>query len=334
MPRPHQAVIDRATIARFALAIVVSLAGAAPALAQRLPFERTFDVTGTAALDVLTDRGKIEIEPGNPGRIVVLGTVTIRVGLTVPADALEIARKVAANPPVEQNGSVVRLRIPSTDTERRAVTVSYVVRVPPATNVTSRTESGETSIHGVNGGVDVRTQSATIGLGDLGGAVTVLTGSGDVTVVHTGGPLSVTTESSAITATDVAGNLRIRTGSGAVNAGMLGAGDVDVTTRSSAIRLRRVDGGLAVSTQSGRVTVDGSPRTGWDISTSSSAIDLSVAHGSTFTLDATSRSSDVKIVGGSLQNVTKGRANGAVGGSGGPVVRASTASGSIRVSIE
>jgi hypothetical protein len=313
----------------------MGVTGAAPALAQRLPFERSFDAPGTAALDVVTDRGKIEIEPGDPGRIIVLGTVTIRVGLTVPADALEIARKVAANPPLEQSGGVVRLRIPSTDTERRAVTVSYVVRVPPAANVTSRTESGETSIRGINGVVDVRTQSATIGLGDLGGAVTVLTGSGGVTVDRIGGPLAVTSESGAIKATAIGGNLRIRTGSGAVNADMRGAGDVDVTTRSSGITLRRIGGALAVSTQSGRVIVDGSPRTGWDISTSSSAIDLSVAHGATFTLEATSRSSDVKIVGGSLQgNVTKGRANGTVGGSGGPVVRASTGSGSIRVSID
>jgi hypothetical protein len=116
---------------------------------------------------------------------------------------------------------------------------------------------------------------------------------------------------------------------------MNGPGGVDVTTRSSGITLRRVGGPLSVSTQSGRVIIDGTPRMGWDISTSSSAIDLTVAHGSFFTFDATSRSSDVRIVGGSLQgNLTKGRASGTVGGSGGPTVRASTGSGAIRLSIE
>src|SRR5262245_14745423 len=107
------------------IAVGLSIGSAAPALAQRLPFERTFEIAGESKLDVSTIRGKSDVTAGEPGRVVVSGAVTIRTGTSLPWNALEIAKKVAANPPIERDGSTIRLRPPSGDDERRAVTVSY-----------------------------------------------------------------------------------------------------------------------------------------------------------------------------------------------------------------
>jgi len=88
-----------------ALAGAVLVAVSAPAMAQRQPFERAIDVSGQSALDVSTIRGKIDVRGGAPGKIVVSGLVTIRVGWDVPADAVEIMRRVAEHPPIEIDGN-------------------------------------------------------------------------------------------------------------------------------------------------------------------------------------------------------------------------------------
>src|SRR5215471_16563097 len=148
-----------------ALSVIFTLAlSASPARAQRLPFEKSFDAAGFSTLAVSTMRGKIHIVPGDADRSVVGGAVTVRIGIDVPLNALELAQKIAANPPIERAGNTVRLRPPADARERRAVTVNYEVRVPANTTVVSVSDSGETTIAGIIGPVDVRTQSGAIAL--------------------------------------------------------------------------------------------------------------------------------------------------------------------------
>jgi hypothetical protein len=104
--------------------IAFSVGSASPAMAQRFPFEQSFDVTGPSVLDVSMIRGKIEVTAGEPARIVVEGTATVRVDWNAPANATELARHVAENPPIRRDGQTVKLRLPSDPTEQRAVTVS------------------------------------------------------------------------------------------------------------------------------------------------------------------------------------------------------------------
>lgn len=310
-------------------ALLVS--SAAPASAQRLPFERSFDVKRPAILDVSTDRGKIDVSVGEQDHIVVVGTVTIRIGWDVPADAADLARKVAEQPPVQQEGDTIRLRSPVNDAERRAVIVSYQVRVPRDTRVRTVSDSGATMVDGVGGPVVVHTQSGSIGLQRLGGTADVTTGSGAVTIDDVAGALTVTTASSAFTGRSLHADLRVRTNSGAIDARLVGAGDVDVETASSQIVLRGVDGGLTATTQSGQITVEGQPRNPWSVSTGSSSVDVDLASTTGVDLIATSDSGSVTVTGTSLQgSVTKGHAEGTMGG-GGPLVRLTTRSGSIRV---
>jgi hypothetical protein len=313
--------------------IAFSVGPASPGLAQRFPFERSFDVTGASALDVSTIRGKIEVTAGEPGRIVVIGTATVRTDWNVPANAADLARRVADAPPIQRDGQTVRLRPPTDAAEQRAVTISYRVRVPPETAVAAASDSGATSVRGVARGVVIRTQSGAIDVMQLGGTAEVRSGSGSVTVDGIAGSLTVTTSSSSVTAGSVAGNLRVRTSSGAVNAVLSGQGDADVETRSSAIRLSGAGGAVVAVSQSGAVSLQGTPRRPWSASAGSGRVDVVIASSVPFTLDATSGSGSVKVLGAVVHgSVSKRNVSGSIAG-GGPLMKLTSRSGSIVIRL-
>lgn len=272
------------------LALIVLLMSPSAADAQRVGFERSFASRATH-LDIETDRGRIEVIAAGDGRIEVDGMVTVRAGWNVPANAMELARAVAANPPIEEQGHTVRIRIPSDGASRRALTLSYRVHVPAGTTVRSVSSSGATSVRGVKGRVTVRTQSGAIALAALAD-VDVASGSG------------------AITVDGVSASLRAE-------------------SRSSAFRLQDVHGALTVATQSGRVEASGVPGP-WTISTGSGSVHLRIS-GPGCVLDASSRSGsihvDPAIVDGTVE---KRRIKGRVG-EGGPPVEVRTGSGAIHV---
>jgi DUF4097 and DUF4098 domain-containing protein YvlB len=273
----------------------------------------------------------IEVVAGRPGRIVVEGAATVRVGWNVPANAVELAKQVAAAPPIEHADQTVRLRLPSDPDAQRAVIMSYRVEVPPGTEVRTRTDSGSTTIRGVDGTVDVRTQSSFIDVADISGATQLFTGSGAVRAHGISGPLTVTTQSSAITLSGLRSSLRVRTQSGAVNADLIGTGDVEVETGSSVINVNGVRGGLAVRTQSGRINVQGAPTRDWKATTGSSNVSLDLESTAGFTLDAVTQSSHIDISGVRINgSVTKQAAKGTVG-DGGPTVMVRTGNGQIHI---
>jgi DUF4097 and DUF4098 domain-containing protein YvlB len=321
------------TCCSVALALALVLGTASIARAQRFPFERTFEMQGVSTLDVSTMRGKIEVVAGAPGRIVVTGTATVRLAWDAPSNAVELARRIAEQPPIERDGNTVRLRPPSDAAEQKATTVSYTVHVPPDTDVRTDSDSGATSIRRVAGPVAVRTQSAAIDVADLGATANITTGSGAVRVDGVKGALAVTTGSSSFSGRSLEGDVRVRTSSGAVDAALIGRGGVDVQTGSSAITVRGARGGVIATSQSGRVTVAGAPGSAWTLSTSSSAIDIAIDRAASLSLEASSRSGSVKVEGGEVRgDVSKNRIAGTIGDDG-PLVRAMSGSGSILLTV-
>jgi hypothetical protein len=319
------------TTARIAVLAVLCAAAPSLAFAQRFAFERTIQTTGPTRLDVVTDRGKIEVVAGQPGRVVVEGAASVRAGWNVPANAVELARHVAAAPPIEYADRTVRLRLPADSAAQQAVIVNYRVEVPPGTEVRTRTDSGATSIRGVEGALDIRTHSSTIDVGDIAGAVQIATGSGAVRASDVSGALSVSTESSAIRLSRLGSSLKARTQSGEINADLRGTGDVDVETGSSAITLQGVRGGLAVRTQSGRVNVQGAPTRDWKATTGSSNVMFDLEPTDGFIVDAVTRSSHIDIKGINVTgSVTKQTVKGTVG-NGGPTVMVRTGNGQIHI---
>lgn len=320
-------------VSKVALAVLLGAVSPSLASAQRFPFERSFDVSGRARVDVSTIRGKIDIVAGQPGRIVVSGDATVRVGWDAPANAIDLARQVAAAPPIQQDGATVRLRPPAEGAEQRAVTLNYQVQVPPDTDLLSSSDSGATSIRGVNGSVAVKTQSARIDVTSIGGPVTVLTGSGAVTVHGSRGAVDVTTESSAFSGIDLGASVRVRTQSGAIDLALTGTGDADVETGSSEIRLRGLGGGLLAKSQSGRISVQGTPRREWNATTGSSRVTIDLDDGVDFSIDASSRSGSVTVEGAAVTGTIAKRAVKGTVGSGGPLLRLTSGSGAIQVHV-
>ena len=315
------------------LAAALMLASAIPSLAQRVAFERSYNVGAAPTLDVSTIRGQIDVSAGDADRIVVKGTATVRYGLSVPTTAYELVKRVAANPPIQQDGNTIRLRPPSDADEQRAMTVAYEVLVPRGTVVRTDSDSGATTVTGVVGRVSVRTQSAAIVVRDLGGDADVTTGSGQVQADDVSGDLKVSTQSSRVIVRNLGAGLRVRTQSGAVEGSFRGAGNVDVGTGSSAIDLVGVNGGLIATSSSGRIRVSGRPTASWEVTSGSGSFDLAFESNAKLTLDARSESGSVYVEGSTLQGSTsKGAASGTVGG-GGPLVRASSRSGSIRIGL-
>jgi Toastrack DUF4097 len=309
------------------------LAAAVPSSAQRVAFDRTHTVGTAPTLDVSTIRGTIDVSVGDADRIVVRGTATVRYGLSVPAAAYELAKRVAADPPIQQDGATLRLRPPAGGDEQRAMTVAYDVSVPRGTVVKTNSDSGATTISGVTGHVSVRTQSAAVAVRDLGGTGDLATGSGMVQVDGIVGDLSVSTQSSRVSLRNIGGGLHVRTQSGAVEGTFRGQGNVDVGTGSSAIDLVGVNGGLIATSNSGRIRVSGLPTAPWQVTSGSGSFDLDFDSNAKLTLDARSGSGSVSVDGSTLLGSTsKGAASGTVGG-GGPLVRANSRSGSIRIGL-
>ena len=305
------------------------LAPGTQVVAQTFTFERSFPVTASTRLDVTTARGKITVRAGTTADVVVVGRVSVRVAWNSPGNAVAPAQATANQPPIEQTGDTIRLQIPRDGRTRRAVTIAYEVQVPAGIRVVTDSESGQTRIASVRGAVSVRTQSGAITLADLG-ETRVATGSGAVSVDGPG-PLSVTTSSSAIEVKRISGDLEVRTQSGRVTVSLVNEADVDIETGSSGITVDGVDDGLAASTQSGRVRVSGNPRRPWRVTTGSSAINAEFSPNAAFTLDATSGSGSVKTENLGVRGETdERRVAGTIGG-GGPTVRLTSRSGSIKL---
>ena len=276
-----------------AIALGLAAFAAAPAAAQRLPFERTLDVAPGVAVDVTTLRGKIEVTAGGPGHVEIRGAATVRIGFGVPADAVKLAEAFAAHPAIEQQGNAVRLTPPADEAQRRAITVNYTLRVPADTRLVTISDSGATTVSGV------------------------------------AGPVSTTTQSGAIALRGLGGDVRVRTGSGAVAVDLAGGGMVDVESGSSAIDVTGVHGALRTLTRSGHTTVRGTAGAPWDVQTGSGAITATIGGAAGFEVDAASGSGSVKVRGMGTDGKWSGRAVTSTVGGGGKLVRLRSRSGSI-----
>src|SRR5215212_7965399 len=178
---------------RVGLLIAVAVIWGAPTTtaAQTVTFSRTLETLTPVTIKMTTAAGRIRVQPGPPGRVTVLGTVTVRSGLNLPPNARELVGRVAASPPIEQTADSVALQLPSDGDERRAVTIAYDIAVPPGTRLNAESESGEVSVAGNSGPVTVTTRSGAVTLTQIGGGLVVASGSGPVSIADVAGAAMV-----------------------------------------------------------------------------------------------------------------------------------------------
>ena len=270
------------------LATAALALAAVPALATEQTFERNLNVNGRVELSVATGSGNIHITQGSGSQIHIVGRVKSTWG-----GSDEKVREIAANPPIEQTGNIVR--IGSKHENYHNISIDYEIQAPADAYLDAGSGSGNVTDEGVGENAKLNT------------------GSGNV---H---------------ATGLHGGFSVGTGSGDVYAEQSGSGDVKAETGSGNIELKDVKGGLKAETGSGNIKVGGAPTAGWHLQTGSGNAELWVGD-TPMTLDAESGSGNIHTdremltQGSTDRHHVTGKLNG-----GGPTVRVETGSGDIRV---
>jgi beta-lactamase regulating signal transducer with metallopeptidase domain len=251
-------------------------------------FERTLSFNGQLQLSVSTGSGNIHIVSGPGSRLHVVGQIKVSNG-----GSEEQASEIAANPPIEQTGNIVR--IGAHQEQWHGISISYEIEAPADTVLNATSGSGNIGDAGVG-------QNARLN-----------TGSGDI---H---------------ATGLQGAFAVQTGSGNIYAGQTGEGDVKAQTGSGDLELKDVHGALQAQTGSGNIKVTGTPSQPWRLQTGSGNIELWPGD-APLTLDASTGSGSIHsdhqmMMQGALN---RHHINATLNG-GGPTVRAGTGSGDIRI---
>ena len=283
------------------------------AQAREGSFERTLKVTGAVDLNVQAGSGRIRVQPGVAGTVQVSARIRAGNGWFASSDVEARIRKIEQNPPIEQQGNTIRIGHFADQDLARDISISYDVTVPADAKVTARSGSGTIVIGSVKGAVDASNGSGGI---EVDGAASL--------EAHTG--------SGSIRATAIAGPLSAHSGSGGITVTETGSGEVNVSAGSGSVRVTGVNGPARISTGSGGIDIEGRPAGPWSVNAASGSVEVALPPDAAFDLDARSSSGGVSsahpvtMVG----EVERHRLAGKVRG-GGPLVKVSTASGSIRI---
>jgi DUF4097 and DUF4098 domain-containing protein YvlB len=273
---------------RFWIPAIALLLGSLPVFAAEATFQRTLSVNGPVDLTISDGAGEIHITRGSDNQIHIFGRVHSGWG----ASASRVS-EIAANPPIEQTGNIVRIGGHHFDLHN--ISIDYEIQAPAGSHLEASTGSGNLKIEGVGHDAHLSTGSGDIRAEGLQGAFSVGTGSGNVVVEQ------------------------------------VTAGDAKAETGSGDIELRGVHGGLRASTGSGTIRVTGTPTSNWRLATGSGSIDFTPGTAG-FLLDASSGSgaihSDHEMA---VQGTMDRHHVVAKVGGGGPTVRIETGSGDIRI---
>jgi DUF4097 and DUF4098 domain-containing protein YvlB len=271
------------------LAATALLAMAAiPAMATEATFERNLTVSGKVELTVATGSGNIHVTRSSGNQVHIFGKVKSNWGVSD-----DRVREIAANPPIEQTGNIVR--IGARHENYNHISIDYEIQAPADAYLDAGSGSGNVTDEGV----------------------------GENTKLNTG--------SGNVHATDLHGGFTVGTGSGNIYAEQSGEGDVKAQTGSGNIELKNLRGGLRADTGSGNVSASGTPTSTWHLHTGSGNAELWVGN-APLTLDAETGSGSIHTdremltQGSNDRHHVTGKLNG-----GGPTVHVETGSGDVRV---
>jgi DUF4097 and DUF4098 domain-containing protein YvlB len=275
-------------------------------------FDRSFQVNGPVDLEVLTRSGDITIRSGAGTTVSVHGKIHVS-NSWLERSRTEEAQELEKNPPVRQNGNSIRVDYVNI----RNVSVDYEITVPENTTVRTHSGSGNQSVEGIKGNVDLEAGSGDMELTRLTGELRFQTGSGNVRGHQLSGPA------------------RVKAGSGDIEVEEVGTGDIDIRTGSGNITVNGVNGGLSAEAGSGDIRGNGTPKSLWNVRTGSGNVDLRVPSEVGFNVDISSNSGTV-VVDHPVTTTVQGRVQerkSVVGkvGNGGPTVSVHTGSGDVRL---
>src|SRR5258708_7955773 len=145
------------------------------------------------------------------------------------------------------------------------------------TTVRTHSGSGNQSVEGLKGTVDLEA------------------GSGDMQLSHLTGDLRFQTGSGNVRGRELSGPARVKAGSGDIEIDETGEGDVDIRTGSGNITVSGVNGAFRAEAGSGDIRGNGNPKGLWSIRTGSGNVDLRVPSEAGFDVDVSSNSGTVVV---------------------------------------
>lgn len=276
-------------------------------------FEKTLQVNGPVDLEVLTHSGDVTVRAGSSGSVFIRGKIYVG-DRWFGGHREDDVHAIEQNPPIRQTGNSIHIDY----VNYRNIAIDYEITVPAEATIRARSGSGDETIEGTHGNVDVQTGSGDVRLARLNGEIRLQTGSGN------------------IRAREISGMVRGGTGSGDVEIEQGGSGDVDLHTGSGNISARGVQGGFRGETGSGDVTAEGSQSGPWDIRTGSGNVHVRLPDNAAFDADISTSSGSIDV-GHPVEMTVQGRVgdshksiHGKVHG-GGPTLHVRTGSGDIHI---
>src|ERR1022692_4603186 len=287
-----------------------SLAGFASVIGT---FDRSFQVNGPVDLEVLTRSGDIIVRNG------AAGTVSIHAKIHssnswLGGDHKAEVQELQNNPPIRQNGNSIRIDY----VHLNNISVDYEIAFPENTAIRTHTGSGDQTVEGLKGNIDLESGSGDLKLARLTGEMRFQTGSGNVRGRELSGPA------------------KVKAGSGDIDIEEVGAGDMDIRTGSGNITVNGINGGFHAEAGSGDIHAKGAPKNMWSVRSGSGNVNLQFPSEAAFDVDLSSSSGSV-TVGHPVNTTVQGRVQesrksvvGKVRG-GGPMISVHTGSGDVQV---
>jgi DUF4097 and DUF4098 domain-containing protein YvlB len=276
-------------------------------------FDRTLHVTGPVDLEVLTHSGDVHVRAGSSGTVQIHGKIFVGDHWLLGHRDTDV-HSIEQNPPIRQEGNNIHIDY----VDMHNISIDYEVTVPADTTVRTHSGSGDQTIEGTHGNVDVQTGSGDVKLASLQGEIRLQTGSGDVR------------------AHEVSGSVKGGTGSGDVEIEEMGPGDIDMHTGSGNITARGIQGSFHGEAGSGDVTAEGTQTGSWDIRTGSGNVHVRIPSNAGFDADISTSSGSIDV-GAPIEMTVQGRVgeshkqiHGKARG-GGPLLRVRTGSGDIHI---
>jgi hypothetical protein len=298
----------------LAIGLVVLLASSfAAASTPQGHFERTFQVSGPVDLEVQTHSGDVIVRSGAAGSVSIRGKIYVGDHWLFGNRNGDVG-EIEQHPPVRQDGNSIHIDY----VNARDISVSYEITVPEDTTIHSHSGSGDQTIEGTHGNIDLQTGSGDVKLSRLTGEIRLQTGSGDVR------------------AREISGPVRGGAGSGDIEIEETGTGDIDLHTGSGNITARGVQGAFRAEAGSGDITAEGTQTGAWEVRTGSGNVHVRLPANAAFDANISTNSGTIDVdapitttVQGRVQESRKeiiGKVRG-----GGPLLTLQTGSGDIHI---
>ena len=162
--------------------LILVCASAIPASAAvEGSLQRTLQVSGPVNLDVATGSGSIQVRTGASSQVQVTGHIRATEWF---GDAESRVKRLEDNPPIQKSGNEIRIGHVDDPELTHNISISYEIIVPEETQLRAHSGSGNQTVEGVHGPLEIDTGSGGLKISGIGSRVQASTGSG-------GWPMSV-----------------------------------------------------------------------------------------------------------------------------------------------